>query len=1092
MPKTEYMPSHKAYREWLEKEKGLMNKKTALSTYYGSVTSDSASSFFGICAVNGLCSANEDLIETDIVRFFEILDGFLCLDAEEAGISKSAFSSAGSHARALLEYKKSQLYKQYTANADENSRELALTVLKELTSAFGFGRKYDAYYKLRDTLIGSYILAPIKERVDAVRDFTVCEVYTPENNFFLISQLIKNAWRTDRTGLISRLKRVLLPQIKKIHNERADIDQEPTDILREVLYKLAHSLWLKLSQEPGFEGSVFDAMLCRMRSFKEARLERVDEKELYALLCELIVSAFANTGKAFAQSMLMYPESRKDRCLIAFLIPLLKKINREKLKCEVLYNNAYLKRLLEIKAIYPSFDGEDILVAKNLRYELSLDSSGLLSASEIWSDNSELELLELILRVIYSGMLNALELKNYDSELFSLTDETRALLGAVIDTKTKLKAGHDLKALLIGSFALCYLYAMYIEKEHSIYAAERLLQLYLKSPQELIPTLKDFAECTGISLDISRANGGVHLIKAEWQNIIAGSYFEKAVGTEKEQAGSLFNRAVICAKDALEITGGYNNTLELDALSLLVKAEAHLCVMYAQAYENAGLEKYFYSEYARPLLCHLDKIKAIGKEAYNTSLKSAREIFKGLEKYASFNDENDSLLSSLISSGELHNSLRENKNLSALIYLPHGIDKSFLLSSFYVADFDSAIASHRGFGVSDIELPIMNLLLTMKPVILSPNQIIDHDILLSLAEHPGYLDLYKRGYINLSFYNSVSVREYAAKQLERADFEWSSSLGFLNCTDDAGLNADIMKARKHVADYLRGKCELESAYFTAINAGTDEYLFVKRYKENLRLIDENCPAISRTFYYQHNESIGNSDLLLTKWLDNSYNRKSDGFFVERTIHDIITQSLPDVKEKGYKRTHYKVKLDRILHGKLDGFNMNKLQENAILSLADAEKRKAVLDPMYDALHDCYNYVVGSLISADQFRNYSSEASVPMLDDDYVSLKNRRFEARRHDSFVSISETGRTIKFDELNEYLAGIRARIDESRTLSELESALNSNAETASRLEYSVDERGVQIASTAFEITNGERLAIDTQKGENKVVRIGFETKEK
>jgi hypothetical protein len=300
-----------------------------------------------------------------------------------------------------------------------------------------------------------------------------------------------------------------------------------------------------------------------------------------------------------------------------------------------------------------------------------------------------------------------------------------------------------------------------------------------------------------------------------------------------------------------------------------------------------------------------------------------------------------------------------------------------------------------------------------------------------------------------------------------------------------------MKTRIHVAEYLRGKCELESAYFTAVNAGTDEYLFVKRYKENLRLIDENSPAVSRTLYYQHNEKIGNSDLLLTKWLDNFYTKKSDGFFAGRTIHDIITQSLPDVKEKGYKRTHYKVKLDRILHGKLDGLVMNKLQENTILSLADASDRKAVLDPMYDALHDCYNYVVGSLISADQYRNYTSESIVPELDD-CISLKNRRFEARRHDSFVSISETGRTIKFDELNEYLSGIRARIDESHTISELERALNSNAETSSRLEYSVDENGVQITNTAFEITSGEKLVLDTEKSVDALMRIGFETKEK
>ncbi|MBO7148270.1 MAG: hypothetical protein J6V93_00270 [Clostridia bacterium] len=1087
MPKTDYLPSHKAYREWLEKEKGLMNKKTALSTYYGSVTSESASSFFGICVANGLCLANEDLIEADIVRFFEILDGFLCLDAEEAGVSKSVLSSAGSHARALLEYKKSELYKRGAADADNNS-ELALTVMEQLVSVFGFNRKYEAYEKIRNTLIGSYILPPVKEKADAIRDFTIPGVYTPDNNCLLISQLVKTAWRTDRAGLAGRLKRMLLPQIKKMHNESNDIDAEPVDILSDVLYKLSDSLWQKLSGIAGFECSTFDSMLCRMHSFKEKVLECPDENKLYLLLCELVVSAFASCGKTFSQSLFMYPDAKRDRRLIAFLLPLIKKINREKLKREVLYNNDYLKRLLEIKAIYPSFYGDDILVTKNLRCELSLDSAGLVNAGEIWSDNQELEMLEFILGVIYSGMIQALEVKSYDRELFELTDETRMLLGAAIDKKPTTKAGHNLKSWIIGSFALCYLYSVYITGEENGYAAERLVQLYVKSPVELLSALRDFADASGAKPDLSCTNDGVHLIKAQWQNIIAGSHLKRALAADNAQVESLLNRAVICAKDALEISRGYDKNKALDALSVLVRAETGLCDMHGQAYKAAGLERYFASEYITPLLEHLEEIKAIDESEYSTLLADMPE----LEKYLSYKCEEGALLSSLISSGELHNSLLGNKELSALIYVPGNIDRSHLFSSYYVADFDSAIASHRGFGYSDIELPIMNLLLTMKPVILSPNQIIDHDILLSLAQYPGYLDLYKRGYINLSFYNSAGVLEYAAKQLERADFEWSSSLGFVNCTDDMQLNADIMKTRKHIAEYLRGEHNLESAYFSAVNAGADEYMFVKRYKENLRLIDENSPAVSRTLYYQHNEKIGNSDLLLTKWLDNFYAKKSDGFFAGRTVHDIITQSLPDVKEKGYKRTHYKVMLDRILHGKLDGLVMNKLQENTILSLADASARGAVLDPMYDALHDCYNFVVGSLISADQFRNYASDNSIPSLDSNFVSLKNRRFESRRHDSFVSVTETGKTIKFDELSEYLAGIRARVDESRTLSELERALNANSETASRLAYSVDDNGVQIISTAFEITSGEKLVIDTEKSAEAHIRIGFETKEK
>jgi hypothetical protein len=42
------------------------------------------------------------------------------------------------------------------------------------------------------------------------------------------------------------------------------------------------------------------------------------------------------------------------------------------------------------------------------------------------------------------------------------------------------------------------------------------------------------------------------------------------------------------------------------------------------------------------------------------------------------------------------------------------------------------------------------------------------------------------------------------------------------------------------------------------------------------------------------------------------------------------------------------------------------------------------------------------------------------------------------------------------------------------------------------VDENGVQITNTAFEITSGEKLMIDTEKSAEAHIRIGFETNEK
>ena len=1107
MPKQEFTLSHKAYRSWLEEEKGMKDRRTALSTYYGSVANGASTGVFGICVKNDICSPDDDLIDMDIVGYFDVLKQFFFLNEDDADISKSAFSSAGSHARCLLEYKKTRLYEEYKLLGNTGGNELAFDVVNTLTDTFGFSDKYYALEAIRDELLNSDILPGIKSKDDIKRDFGLPnDGNFADSNYLLIAAVVHNEWAYKRSALLKRMKKIIISQVKKVHADCLEPKKEMILTFRELTQKLAHGLILRSGSDKGFADSAVQAHLYRMNSAVSCGFESFDEDKLCELICELIVMALANKGRAFSQSFVLYPNSRKDRSLIAFLKPLLVKINRDELKKDVLYNSEYVQRLLNVKAIYPSYDGTDIEIAHNLRLEVCLDDKGMVVANEVWSDTEELELLTAMLRTVYTGMKAKLEMKYTDDSLFELSDEIRVLLGARFDVRQESKEGHDVQALLVSIFVLCYLHSVYIKDasaEEKLRSTEQLIYMYGKHKNDVIIAVKDFSEIA-CKLVSDYGNNDVHLIVAEWQLDAAEAFFASALadgedGADPEHTKSLLNRAIIAAREALRISDGCDGARALDSACVLARSHALLASMLEGGYEQNGITDYYFAEHIRPLSEALEtakKLKAVCPERYVQAEAFCKERFQKLAKYESEYAQKKSTLddevSARIASTELRDSLRDMKTPGLLIYIPREIDRTQLFRSFYVADFDSAVAAHRNFRQSDIQLPIMNLLLSAKPVILSPNQIIDHDILLGLAAFPGYLDFYKRGYINLSFYNTPNLCKYAAKQLERPDFEWSSSLSFLNLCDKPDVDAKIMACRNHIAAYLRGDSALESAYFTAIHKGGSEYQQIKQYKDNLRLIDENLPAVSRTLYYQHNENIGNSDILLTEWLDNMYLQKRDGFSLQRTVHDVISNTLPDVKAKGYKRTHYKTKLDRILHGNLDGLVMNKIQENEILSMVDSSERASALDPMYDALHDCYNYVVGSLISADQFRNYSSDSAVPTLDEQFVSLKNNRFESKRHDSYISISETGTAIRFDDLSEYLSGIRAIIDESKNIIELSSRLNNNPDTRSELGYEIGENGVQIAHASFELTTREKLNMDCEGDGMALKRISFETQEK